>query len=76
MRGAPITQKKTIAPVIVSPCLVICQMPCMTLASIRIPNSQICNSGSPQANGISNSMVKAIAARRVSDQSRPSRIFA
>ncbi|MNL37766.1 hypothetical protein D3C87_1599300 [compost metagenome] len=74
--GAPTVQNSTIAPVSGSPCRVICQIPISRLASIRTPSRYSLSSGSLQAKGISRIMVTAIAARRVNDQSRPSRILA
>ncbi|MNP49919.1 hypothetical protein D3C76_1441380 [compost metagenome] len=74
--GAPTVQNSTIEAVRGSPWRVICQIPSSRLASIRTPSRCKLSSGSLQAKGISSIMVTAIAASRVRDQSRPSRIFA
>ena len=74
--GATTAQNSTMAAVIGSPCAVICQIPCRTLASMRTPNRCRRSRGSDQAKGMSNSIARAMLPRRVSDQSRPSRTFA
>lgn len=64
-------QNATMLAVSGSPWRLICQMPSSKLASMRVPSRRMLISGSVKANGISSSMVIAMAVRRVIDQSRP-----